>query len=65
MAFIKPLYLEEGVVYDDEYRRIAVCCDISSPQQLENVQPLDEDDMTIIVNLQDWQVTYFAYLLRK
>lgn len=59
MAFINPLYLEEGVVFDDEYRRIAVCCDISSPQQLENLQPMHEDDLveTIIVNLLDWQVT--------
>lgn len=58
MVFIRPLFLEEGVVFDNEHRRIAVCCDISSPQQLENLQPLDEDEQaeTIIVNLLDWQV---------
>lgn len=56
MAFIYPLFLEGGDVFDSERRRIAVCSDVSSPQQLEKLQPLDELADNIIVNLLDWQV---------
>lgn len=56
IALINPLFIEEGVVFDSENKRIATFSDISSSQQLEQLQPLDELPQNVIVDLLGWQV---------
>ncbi|CAK9162884.1 unnamed protein product [Ilex paraguariensis] len=56
IALINPLFIEEGDLFDVEHRRVAAFYEISSPQQLEQLQPLAEQAENIIINLLDWQV---------
>ena len=56
MALIYPLFIEEGELFDNERRRVATFSEISCPEQLEQLQPKDEQAENIIVNLLDWQV---------
>ncbi|XP_019185842.1 PREDICTED: uncharacterized protein LOC109180613 isoform X2 [Ipomoea nil] len=55
-ALIWPLFIEEGGVFDHEQKRVAAFAEISSPQQLEHFQQMDELADNVIVNLLDWQV---------
>lgn len=57
MSLIWPLFIEEGGIFDHEQKRVAAFAEISSPQQLEHFQQMDEQADTIIVNLLDWQVS--------
>ncbi|KAL3525952.1 hypothetical protein ACH5RR_014324 [Cinchona calisaya] len=56
IAFICPLFIEGGEIFDGENKRIAMFSDISSPDQLEKLQPSDNLADIIVVNLLDWQV---------
>ncbi|XP_028096456.1 uncharacterized protein LOC114296365 isoform X5 [Camellia sinensis] len=56
MALIHPLFIEKGELLDSEHKRVATFSEISSPDQLEQLQPEDEQAENIIVNLLDWQV---------
>ncbi|GMP30518.1 hypothetical protein CsSME_00005150 [Camellia sinensis var. sinensis] len=47
---------EKGELLDSEHKRVATFSEISSPDQLEQLQPEDEQAENIIVNLLDWQV---------
>ncbi|GFY84930.1 hypothetical protein Acr_03g0017040 [Actinidia rufa] len=55
MALIYPLFIEEGELFDSERRRVATFFEISCPEQLEQLQPKDEQAENVIVNLLDWQ----------
>lgn len=57
IALIWPLFIEEGGLFDHEQKRVAAFAEISSPQQLEHFQQMDELADNIIVNLLDWQVS--------
>lgn len=56
-AFVCPLFVEGGEVFDSDHKRIAIFSDISSPQQLEKLQPSNDLADIIVVNLLDWQVS--------
>ncbi|XP_076954266.1 uncharacterized protein LOC143628603 [Bidens hawaiensis] len=67
IAFICPLFIEEQqnnnnnnnnrVVVNEDAKLIATFSEISSPQQLEQLQPLHESAAdNVIVHLLDWQV---------
>ncbi|KAE9466581.1 hypothetical protein C3L33_01534, partial [Rhododendron williamsianum] len=56
MAMIYPLFIEKGELLDSDRRRVATFSEISSPEQLERLQPEDEQAEIVIVNLLDWQV---------
>ncbi|KAL2456720.1 putative 3-dehydroquinate synthase [Abeliophyllum distichum] len=56
IVLIYPLFIEEGYLYDSEQRRVATLFEISSPQQLEKLQPLNEEAENVVVNLLGWQV---------
>ncbi|KAL2523108.1 3-dehydroquinate synthase [Forsythia ovata] len=56
IALIYPLFIEEGNLYDSEQRRVATLFEISSPQQLEKLQPLNEEAENVVVDLLGWQV---------
>lgn len=53
---INPLFIEEGELYDSEDRIVATFTEISSPEQLEQLQPKDEQPDNVIIDLLDWQV---------
>ncbi|KAI3726088.1 hypothetical protein L1987_65885 [Smallanthus sonchifolius] len=56
IALIYPLFIEDIRVFDEEAKLIATFFEISSPQQLEQLQPLYEYADNVIVDLLDWQV---------
>lgn len=56
MAMIYPLFIEKGELLDSDRKRVATFSEISSPEQLERLQPEDEQAEIVIVNLLDWQV---------
>ncbi|KAI7742405.1 hypothetical protein M8C21_022886 [Ambrosia artemisiifolia] len=45
-----------GLVFDEEDQLVATVSEISSPEQLEKLQPVDECADNVIVDLLDWQV---------
>ncbi|CAA3013844.1 3-dehydroquinate synthase II [Olea europaea subsp. europaea] len=56
IALIHPLFIEEGNLIDGEQRKVANFFEISSPQQLEKLQPLKEEAENVVVDLLGWQV---------
>ncbi|KAL6324978.1 hypothetical protein AAG906_019886 [Vitis piasezkii] len=56
IALIHPLFIEEGKLFDSEGRGVATFYDVTSPQQLQLLQPEDKQADNIIINLLDWQV---------
>ncbi|XP_010242402.1 PREDICTED: uncharacterized protein LOC104586762 isoform X2 [Nelumbo nucifera] len=56
IALIYPLFIENGMLLDGENRRVATLSEVSSPQQLQELQPADELTENIVVHLPDWQV---------
>ncbi|KAI8541627.1 hypothetical protein RHMOL_Rhmol08G0076600 [Rhododendron molle] len=56
MAMIYPLFIEKGELLNSDHRRVATFSEISSSEQLERLQPEDEQAEIVIVNLLDWQV---------
>ncbi|XP_057948169.1 uncharacterized protein LOC131143812 [Malania oleifera] len=56
IALIYPLFIEEGQLFDGENRRVGTFYEISSSQQLQQLQPVDEQAENVIINLLDWQV---------
>ncbi|KAI7742416.1 hypothetical protein M8C21_022897 [Ambrosia artemisiifolia] len=55
LIFIETLLLI-GLVFDEEDQLVATVSEISSPEQLEKLQPVDECADNVIVDLLDWQV---------
>ncbi|KAG8384719.1 hypothetical protein BUALT_Bualt04G0147500 [Buddleja alternifolia] len=56
IALLYPLFIEEGGLFDGDHMKVATFFEISSPEQLEKLQPLDERVENVVVNLLDWQV---------
>ncbi|KAI3452327.1 hypothetical protein Pfo_008992, partial [Paulownia fortunei] len=56
IALLFPLFIEEGGLFDGEHMKVATFFEISSPEQLEKLQPLNEPAENVVVNLLDWQV---------
>ncbi|KAJ7974432.1 3-dehydroquinate synthase [Quillaja saponaria] len=56
IAKISPLFIEEGVILDDQNKRVATVFEVSSPQDLERLKPEDDQAENIVFSLLDWQV---------
>ncbi|KAK9067233.1 hypothetical protein SSX86_014559 [Deinandra increscens subsp. villosa] len=56
ITLICPLFIEEARVFNEEAKLVATFSEISSPEQLEQLQPLNEGADNVIVDLLDWQV---------
>ncbi|KAK9119366.1 hypothetical protein Scep_017459 [Stephania cephalantha] len=56
IALIHPLFLEDEELCDTENRRVATFSKISTPLQLQQFQPLDEQVKNVVIDLLDWQV---------
>ncbi|KAJ0527052.1 putative 3-dehydroquinate synthase II [Helianthus annuus] len=56
IALIAPLFVEEAKIVDEAGNLVATFSEISSPQQLEQLQPVYERADNVIVDLLDWQV---------
>ncbi|KAK1432853.1 hypothetical protein QVD17_09755 [Tagetes erecta] len=56
IALICPLFVEDDKVFNDEAKLVATFSEVSSPQQLEQLQALYERADNVIVDLLDWQV---------
>lgn len=63
IARINPLFIKEGDIYDVDDQIVATVSSISSPEELKQFQPSDEQPDNIIVHLLDWQVSY-RFLVR-
>lgn len=55
IARINPLFVKDGEIYDVDDQIVATISSISSPQELKQFQPSDEQPDNVIVNLLDWQ----------
>lgn len=62
-SFINPLFIEEGEVLDGENERVATIFEVSTPQELQQLQPENGQAENVIINLLDWQV--WMLLLRR
>jgi hypothetical protein len=62
-SFINPLFIEEGEVLDGENKRVATIFEVSTPQELQQLQPENGQAENVIINLLDWQV--WMLLLRR
>ncbi|XP_043704679.1 3-dehydroquinate synthase homolog isoform X2 [Telopea speciosissima] len=56
IALIYPLFLEDGEILDCENRKVATFSEIASPQQLQELHPVDELAENVVISLLDWQV---------
>ncbi|KAJ4973217.1 hypothetical protein NE237_006391 [Protea cynaroides] len=56
IALIDPLFLEDREILDCENRRVATFSEIASPQQLQELHPVDEKAENVVISLLDWQV---------
>nr|UIP35188.1 3-dehydroquinate synthase 2 [Leucojum aestivum] len=57
IALINPLFMEGAELFDDENREVAKIYNLSSPRELELLQPNDNQTDYMITNFQgDWQV---------
>lgn len=58
IAVICPLFVGEGEILDAQNKRVATIFDVSTPEELEQLRPEDENAENIVVNLLDWQVCF-------
>ncbi|KAJ9561994.1 hypothetical protein OSB04_007154 [Centaurea solstitialis] len=56
IALINPLFIEDKRLLDNDDKLVATFSEISSPEQLEQLQPAYEHADNVIVDLLDWQV---------
>ncbi|OVA13319.1 3-dehydroquinate synthase [Macleaya cordata] len=56
IALINPLFIENEEILDSNYTRVATFSEISSPQQLEQLQPDDDEAKNVVISLLNWQV---------
>lgn len=60
IALIRPFFIEEeGGLFDNEDRRIATISEVSSPHDLQQLQPANDQAENVIINLLDWQVSVY------
>ena len=55
--------MKDGEIYDVDDQIVATFSSISSPEELKQFQPSDEQPDIVIVNLLDWQVSYRFLIL--
>ncbi|KAL5992174.1 hypothetical protein ACLOJK_013089 [Asimina triloba] len=56
IALIHPLFIEAGKLFDKQNKTVASFCEISSPQQLQQLQPHLEQAENVVLSFLDWQV---------
>ncbi|XP_042754660.1 uncharacterized protein LOC111908865 [Lactuca sativa] len=56
IALINPIFIEDKSLFDNKAKLVATISEISSPQELEQLQSAYEHADNIIVDLLDWQV---------
>ncbi|XP_038698860.1 3-dehydroquinate synthase homolog isoform X2 [Tripterygium wilfordii] len=56
MALIEPLFIEEADLLDSEHKRVATILAVSTPQELEKLQPENWMAENVLVDLLDWQI---------
>ncbi|CAK7344445.1 unnamed protein product [Dovyalis caffra] len=56
IAFIYPLFIEEGEVLDGDNKRVANIFEVSTPQELQQLQPENGQAENVIIDLLDWQI---------
>ncbi|KAJ6421664.1 hypothetical protein OIU84_028944 [Salix udensis] len=56
IALIYPLFIEEGEVLDGENKRVATIFEVSTPQELQQIQPENGQAEDVVINLLDWQI---------
>lgn len=56
IALIDPLFIKEGEVFDSAERRVGTIFEVSTPQELQKLQPADEEAENVVIDLLDWQV---------
>ncbi|KAJ6290287.1 hypothetical protein OIU78_026080 [Salix suchowensis] len=56
IALIYPLFIEEGEVLDGENKRVATIFEVSTPQELQQIQPENGQAENVVINLLDWQI---------
>lgn len=59
IAMIKPLFIKDGDVLDDDERRVATIIGISTPEELARLRPEDGQPQNIVLDLLDWQVRFY------
>ncbi|CAH1422134.1 unnamed protein product [Lactuca virosa] len=57
IALINPIFIEDKSLFDNKAKLVATISEISSPQELEQLQSAYEHADNIIVDLLDWQAT--------
>ncbi|XP_050381520.1 uncharacterized protein LOC126798557 [Argentina anserina] len=56
IALIDPLLIKEGGIFDSENTRVATVVEVTSPNELEQLQPEIGAVENVVVDLLDWQV---------
>lgn len=57
IALIRPLFIENSGIFDGDNKKLGVVCQVSSPQQLEFVNPDEVKTQNVVVGFEgDWQV---------
>ncbi|XP_021297671.1 uncharacterized protein LOC110426708 [Herrania umbratica] len=56
IAFIDPLIIKEGGIFDSVGKRIATILEVSTPADLKKFQPEEEHAGNVVIDLLDWQV---------
>ncbi|KAK6266900.1 hypothetical protein QUC31_017737 [Theobroma cacao] len=56
IAFIDPLIIKEGGIFDSAGKRVATIFEVSTPADLKKVQSEDEHTGNVVIDLLDWQV---------
>ncbi|KAL9427362.1 hypothetical protein AB3S75_029537 [Citrus x aurantiifolia] len=56
IALLDPLFIKEGEVFDSGDRRVGSIIEVSTPQELQQLQPADGQAENIVIDLLDWQV---------
>ncbi|XP_051119690.1 uncharacterized protein LOC127243614 isoform X3 [Andrographis paniculata] len=55
-ALLFPLFIEGEGLFDGEHSKVAAYYEISSPEQLQKLQPFNEDVENVVVDLLNWKV---------
>ncbi|XP_022750651.1 uncharacterized protein LOC111299618 isoform X2 [Durio zibethinus] len=56
IAFIDPLFIKEGGIFDGAGKRVATIFEVSTPAELKKLQPEDKHAGNVVIDLLDWQV---------
>ncbi|KAF2316251.1 hypothetical protein GH714_041592 [Hevea brasiliensis] len=56
IALIYPLFIKEGEVLDDGNNRVATIFQVSTPEELQQLQPENAQAENIVIDLLDWQI---------